>query len=51
MTRLHPRPCNEIVRGFENDKIEKKIENTSGDLNALPIDELVYMAKRLPLSK
>jgi len=40
-----------IVRGFENDKIEKKIENTSGDLNALPIDELVYMAKRLPLSK
>ncbi len=40
-----------IVRDLENDKMEKRIEDTSGRLNALPINELVYIAKRLPLSK
>ncbi len=42
---------NRIIRDLENDKMEKRIEATSGSLNALPISDLVYMAKQLPLAK
>ncbi|HVH16177.1 MAG TPA: hypothetical protein VNA15_10740 [Candidatus Angelobacter sp.] len=40
-----------IIRDLELDKMEKRIEETSRSLNALPIGDLVYMAKKLPLSK
>ena len=39
-----------IVRLLENSKAEERIEETSGKLNALPIADLVYLAKKLPLS-